>query len=335
MPTLQDVAKHAGVSTATVSKVLSNTPYFTEETRQKVMEAVKALGYRPNLAARALSSGKTHIIAVVFPYIYDAIFKDPLVMHILEGIEAASTAKGYNILLSTPRLNTDGPEEAYMQLIQSGYIEGMIAIDNVPMASVGMVAEAQHIPVVSIGYHPAAYSVRSDDETGGKLAFEHVYSLGHRRIGIITVEHGINFAIAARLKGLYHAAQDYEISPADLPIAFGNFSTQSGAKAAEELLGNHPDLTALLCLNDRMAVGAIQYINQIGRSVPDDITVIGYDNIALSAVINPPLTTIDQHPGKLGEIAFDMLMDVLNGETPTSVVLPPDLIIRGSDAAPR
>src|SRR5215207_9299732 len=103
MPTLQDVAKKAGVSTATVSKVLSNTPYVSDATKAKVLEAVEALGYRPNLAARALSSGKTHIIAVVFPYIFDAIFKDPLVMAILEGVESVCTEQHYNILLSTPR----------------------------------------------------------------------------------------------------------------------------------------------------------------------------------------------------------------------------------------
>lgn len=319
MPTLQDVAKYAGVSTATVSKVLSNTPYFTEETRQKVMEAVKALGYRPNLAARALSSGKTHIIAVVFPYIYDAIFKDPLVMHILEGIETASTAKGYNILLSTPRLSDEGPEEAYMQLIQSGYIEGMIAIDNVPIASVGAVAEAHNIPVIGIGYHPMTYTVRSDDYKGGSLLFEHAYALGHRQIGIITVETGINYAIEGRLEGLFHAAAEHGMAQGTMPVAIGNFSTSSGAKAAAELMQEHPDLTALLCLNDRMAVGAIQHMHELGKSVPDDITIIGYDNIALAAVINPPLTTIDQHPGRLGETAFNMLLDVLNGETPTSV----------------
>lgn len=332
MPTLQDVAKYAGVSTATVSKVLSNTPYFTEETRQKVVEAVKALGYRPNLAARALSSGKTHIIAVVFPYIYDAIFKDPLVMHILEGIETASTARGYNILLSTPRLSEDGPDESYRQLVQSGYIEGMITIDNVPIASVGAVAEARNIPVVGIGYHAVAYTVRTDDYKGGMLMMEHAHTLGHQHFGIITVEAGINFGLEERMKGLHHAAAEYHIPQENLHIALGNFSTTSGANAAETLIHAHPEITALLCLNDRMAIGAIQYLHKIGKSVPKDITVMGYDNIALSAVINPPLTTIDQNPGDLGNIAFNMLLDVLNGEKPESIVLEPKLIIRRSDA---
>ncbi|MBN8618508.1 MAG: LacI family DNA-binding transcriptional regulator, partial [Anaerolineae bacterium] len=108
MPTLQDVAQKAGVSTATVSKVLSNTPYVSETTRLKVMEAVNELGYTPNLAARGLSSGKTHIIAVVFPYMYEAFFTDPLVLLILQGIEGECTQRGYNILLSTPRLRANG-----------------------------------------------------------------------------------------------------------------------------------------------------------------------------------------------------------------------------------
>src|SRR5690606_4338433 len=151
MPTLQDVAKRAGVSTATVSKVLSNTPYFTEETRLKVMAAVDELGYLPHLGARALSMGKTHIVAVVFPYIYDAIFKDPLVMQILEGIESESTQRGYNLLLSTPRLSKDGPDLHFQQMIRSGYLDGMIAIDNVPLASVAKSAYDRKIPHVVIG----------------------------------------------------------------------------------------------------------------------------------------------------------------------------------------
>ncbi|MEO0564175.1 MAG: LacI family DNA-binding transcriptional regulator, partial [Chloroflexota bacterium] len=136
MPTLTEVAKRAGVSTATVSKVLSNTPYFTEETRQKVMQAVEEIGYIPNLAARALSTGKTHIIGVVFPYIFDTVFTDPLVMEILQGIETVCREQGCSVLLSTPRIDDGEVENSYVQLIRSGYLDGIIALDNVPVASV-------------------------------------------------------------------------------------------------------------------------------------------------------------------------------------------------------
>jgi LacI family transcriptional regulator len=125
MPKLQDVARRAGVSIATVSKVLSNTPYFSTETREKVLEAVKELGYRPHFAGRALSTGKTHIVGVVFPYIYDSILKDPLVLAIIEGIEDELNQQGYNLLLHTPRLTSESVDESYTELLRSGYLDGM------------------------------------------------------------------------------------------------------------------------------------------------------------------------------------------------------------------
>lgn len=337
MPTLQDVAKRAGVSIATVSKVLSNTPYFTDATRDKVMLAVKEIGYRPNLAARALSSGKTHIIAVVFPHVYDTIFKDPLVMQILEGIEMIATPQHYNILLSTPRLETDSLEEHYHQLIQSGYVEGVIAIDNVRTASAAQVAVSYDIPTVVIGYHESQsdYSVRNDDYQGGVLQMAHLLKLGHKQIGIITIAPDTNLAVIERLRGQRDVATENGIDFDSLPTACGDFSVNSGAVAAQELLDSHPDLTALICLNDRMAMGAIQTAVARGLRVPADLTVIGYDDIPVSAVYSPPLTTINQHAVLLGEESARMLIAILNDKQPIPVVHQPTLINRGTSAEPR
>ena len=335
MPTLQDVARHAGVSTATVSKVLSNTPYFTEETRSKVMTAVRALGYRPNLAARALSSGKTHTIAVVFPHVYDTIFQDPLVMQILEGVERVCSEQQYNLLLSTPHLSADGPDENYHQLIQSGYIEGVIAIDNVQIASVALAAIELGIPTVVIGYHPATVTVRCDDYQGGVLTMAHIIGLGHRQIGIITVDSHLNFAIEARIKGMRAAASQHGVDFDRLPQIESDFSVSGGARAARKLIEKYPELTAVICLNDRMAIGAIQQMHQMGRSIPDDLSVIGYDNIKMSGVLSPSLTTINQQAPSQGEIAARMLFEILSDKQPEAVVLAPDLIQRQSSAAPR
>lgn len=335
MPTLQDVARHAGVSTATVSKVLSNTPYFTEETRLKVMQAVEELGYVPNLAARALSKGKTQIIAVVFPYIYDAIFTDPLVLRILEGIEAEATQHGYNLLLSTPRLTADGPDAHYRRLIQSGYIDGVIALDNVPVASVIKPLRKKKIPHVVIGYHESAYSVCSDDYSGGRQLMEYVLDLGHTRIGIITVPTDMNYALNERVRGLQSVATERGIDMTRMPTAYGDFSVVSGIHGAAELLGLDQDLTALICLNDRMAMGAIQHIVQSGRRVPQDISVAGYDDIPTAATFSPPLTTVNQHAPEQGQMAAQLLFAILNQKTPTPVLLPVTLIPRSSAAAPR
>lgn len=334
MATLQDVAKRAGVSTATVSKVLSNTPYFTEETRDKVMRAVAELGYMPNLAARALSSGRTRILAVVFPYVLDTIFSDPLVLRILEGIESECSQQGYNILLSTPRLTPDGPDEHYRQLIRSGYIEGVIALDSVPFASVLKDVRDRGIPSVAIGYHDSDCNVRSDDHGGGVQQMEYVTRLGHTRIGIIGVSENLHFSIQQRLEGLAAGAAAAGLEFSSLALEDGDFSTQSGARAASVLLSRQPDLSALICLNDRMAMGAIQQAVAFGRRVPDDLTVIGYDDIPMAAAFAPPLTTIDQQAPELGRTAVRALFDLLNDKPAQSIVLPTRLIIRQSSARP-
>ncbi len=322
----------AGVSTATVSKVLSNTPYFSDAAREKVMQAVEALGYTPNLAARALSSGKTHIVGVVFPYIYDAIFKDPLVMQIIEGIEAECSARGYNLLLSTPRLSDDGPDANFRQLIRSGYMDGMIAIDNVPLTSVAAAATQHNIPTVVIGYAQADYAVRGDDEAGGRQLMQHILGLGHRNIGMITVPGHLNHALAARLRGVDQALAAANITLEPTRTAFSDYSTSSGAAAVEQLITTHPDITAIVCMNDRTAIGAMQRLQAMGRRVPEDVSVVGYDNISIAAVMSPPLTTIDQQASALGQHAAQMLFEVLDGKTPESLVLPVQLVQRRSSA---
>jgi LacI family transcriptional regulator len=334
MPTLQDVAHRAGVSTATVSKVLSNTPYFTDQTRAKVMQAVEELGYVPHLAARALSKGKTRIIAVVFPYLYDTLFSDPLVLRILEGIESETSRQGYNILLSTPRLNARGPDSHYKQLIQSGYIDGVIALDNVPFASVLDPVRKRGIPAVAIGYYGTDFRVVSDDVSGGFQLMTHVLGLGHRRVGIITVPFNIHYSIQHRIAGLRAGAEAVGVDFDAFPQVDGDFSTDSGEAGAAKLLDAHPDLTAIISLNDRMAMGAILAVRNRGREVPRDVTIVGYDDIPIAATISPPLTTIDQQAPELGRSAMRMLLDVFGNHSPELVKMPTRLIVRQSSAAP-
>lgn len=334
MPTLEDVARRAGVSTATVSKVLSNTPYFTEATRNKVLLAVKEIGYVPNLAARALSSGRTQIIAVVFPYVYDAIFADPRILCVLEGIDAECNLRGYNLLISTPRLIEGSVDENYLQLIQSGYLDGVIALNHVPFASVLDPVIKKGIPAVSIGGPPSACSVSSDHHAGGVLIMEHLLELGHRRIGIITVPDSINTGTEQLLQGIQDAAQAGGLDFNSLPKAVGDYSTASGADCAAQLLRQHPDLTALLCLNDRMAMGALQEAHRLGLRVPEQLTITGYDDIPAAATTVPPLTTINQRSLTTGYEASRMLFELLNGQKPESKIIPVELVVRGSSAPP-
>ena len=335
MPTLAEVAKRAGVSTATVSKVLSNTPYFTEETRAKVMHAVEELRYVPNLAGRALSTGKTNMIAVVFPYVYDAVFTDPHVQHILEGVEAECTQHGYSILLSTPKLTEAGPDQHYLQLIRSGYIDGIVALDNVPIGSVVEPALERDIPAVAIGHDGYGPFVRTDDQQGGYLLMQHLLELGHRHIGIIASPANLHFPAQERLAGMQAALEGFGITFDSLPQREGNFSMPDGGRLAVELLDEHPELTALICLNDRMALGAIQELRLRGVSVPEDVSIVGYDDIPLAALFAPSLTTINQHAPDLGRAAVQMVFSIMNGETPEPLVLPAELVARESSGPAR
>lgn len=335
MPNLQDVAKLAGVSTATVSKVLSNTPYVSEPTRQKVMEAVAELGYRPHLAARSLVTGKTQTVGVVFPYLYDALFKDPLVLAILEGIEDELTQKNYHLLLSTPRFRGREVDDTFYQLMQSGYLDGLIAIDSVPHSPITTIVKRHNIPLVVLGYHNAPYNVHSDDYLGGQNLMQHVLSLGHRRVGIISVPSDKNTAVNERVRGLRDATTRQGLDFDALPCVEGDFSTRSGAILMAQLRAQNPDLTAVICINDRMAIGAIQHLQAQGVRVPQDVSVVGYDNLSLSELITPALTTVSQHATQLGRKSAQMLISVLNGETPFTAVIPPTLLVRGSTASPR
>ncbi len=333
MPTLRDVADYAGVSTATVSKVLSNKPYVSDTVRERVLEAVEVLQYTPNLAARALTGGRTHTIAAVFPYVFDPVFKDPFVMKILEGVEQVCADNRYNLLLSTPRVNNDTLDPTYQQLLLSGYAEGVIAIDNVPGVSFAAEAEKRGVAAVVLGHHNGETQVQSDNRSGGYQLMKAVLDCGHRAVGVISATESLNLAIKERLKGMAFAAAEGGLVFADLPIVNGDFSTVSGAAAIETLLAQAPDVSVVICLNDRMAMGAMQWLQNNGYTVPDDISVVGYDNIPLAEFCHPPLTTIDQQAVKLGEYAAKALFQKLNKEAPPNVVLPPQLIQRGSLAA--
>ena len=335
MTTLQKVAEKAGVSTATVSKVLSNTPYFSEETRVKVMHAVEEVGYVPNLAARALSRGKTNIIAVVFPIVFDTIFSDPLVQHILEGVESECTDNGYNVLLSTPHIAGDALDPHYQQLVMSGYLDGIVALDNVPDAPILELVRKREIPAVAIGYNDHPNWVRSDDFSGGHQIMSHVLSLGHQRIGIIATPLEANHSIQYRLEGIQAASETHGMNYNELPVANGNFSIDSGYLAAQELLTSYPDITAIVSINDRMALGAARYAHQNGFQIPQDLTIVGYDDISMARLFSPPLTTINQQASQLGRIATQMLFKLLKSKKASTVTVPTQLVVRESSAPPR
>jgi DNA-binding LacI/PurR family transcriptional regulator len=349
LTTLKEVAKRADVSTATVSKVLSNTPYVSQETRERVLKAVEELGYVPNLAARALSKGLTYNIAVVFPYNFDSLFADPLILRILEGIEAICTEHRYNMLLSTPRIPVSESEQ-YQNLVRSGYLDGAIVFETLPGKPVTDALEQYNYPWVAIGYHAAlgeSNTFHSDDFGGAKAIASHFIGLGHRRFGIVSLSDLALTAAECRIAGYAAAFAEAGLDFGAVPKTLGNFSDESGFSAAGKLLSLNPRPTAILCLNDRMALGVIERIKSEGLHVPGDISVGGFDDIPAARLCDPPLTTVQQHAPEMGSEAAHALFNMIdararrrthgpgrNPEFPPRV-FPATLVIRGSSVAPR
>jgi LacI family transcriptional regulator len=331
LATIRDVAKRAEVSISTASRILSNSTKekYADATRERVLKASMELGYQPNFAARALASGKTRIIAAVFPRIYDTPFTALASLQIMSGIEAYCSDNGYHMLISSPKIVNDTLDPNFINLLSGGYLDGAIIDGHFNISPVMEHISPLNIPVVIIGHHAHTHYLRSDNRKGGQLMMSHLMDLGHQHIGIIGVPD-----IEERLMGVQLAVEEQSINFDDIPYEIGNFSEDSGAIAAEKLLTKHPNLTAIVAFNDRMAMGAINQLQSMGYQVPDQISVVGYDDLPRSSDFSPPLTTINHRLSEWGGLAMTLLHNIMRGNKADPVILEPQLVVRGSTAPP-
>lgn len=345
MATIKQVAQRAQVSTATVSKVISKTPYVSEETRARVLQAIEELGYMPNFAARALNKKLTYNVGVIFPYYHDRLFTDPYILTIAEGIEEVCTNHEYNLLISTPRVPLHETQQ-YHRFVQSGYIDGLIGLQLLPDDPIFSSADEQRYPFISIGYHPLTSSmntVYSDNFNGAKDLARFVLGLGHEDIAIIGVSDESATGAAQRRAGFQEVIEEAGLDFSRIPIVDGTFSYESGYRAAARLLSQRKQPTAILCFNDRMAMGAVHCIRASGLDVPSDITVVGFDNIPSAEYFSPPLTTVAQPGSKMGVRAAELLFELIDAKSAQKTdhpgfppeVFPTELIIRASASAPK
>jgi DNA-binding LacI/PurR family transcriptional regulator len=330
LATIRDVAKRANVSASTASRILSNSTKekYAEATRNRVLKASVELGYSPNFAARALVSGQTRIIAAVFPRIYDTPFRALASLQILSGIEAYCSDNGYHMLITSPQIIDGELDPNFINLLSGGYLDGAIVDGNFNITPIMEFVSKLNMPLVILGDHPHTYYLRSDNVLGGRLMVQHLIDFGHHNIGIIGVPD-----ISERLRGVQLATEESGLDFDSLPFAIGDFSEDSGAEAAKALIEKHPNLTALVAFNDRMAMGAINQLQSMGYNVPNQISVIGYDDLPRSSDFNPPLTTINHQLSEWGDLAMNMLLDIMNGNTPEPIVLEPRLVVRHSTTA--
>ena len=327
LATIRDVAKRANVSASTASRILSKSTKekYAQETRDRVLQASVDLGYRPNFAARALVSGQTRIIAAVFPRIYDTPFRALASLQILSGIEAYCSDNGYHTLITSPKIVDGVLDPNFVNLLSGGYLDGAIIDGHFNITPIMEFISQLNLPLVILGHHPHTYYLRSDNVLGGRLMMQHLIDLGHRNIGIIGVPD-----ISERLRGVQLAAEESGMDFNCLPSAIGNFSEDSGAAAAISLLSQAPNLSAMVAFNDRMAMGAINQLQSMGYDVPNQISVIGYDDLPRSSDFNPPLTTINHQLSEWGDLAMNMLLEIMNGNVPEPIILTPRLVMRHS-----
>ena len=332
MSNIYEVAKRAGVSTATVSRVLSRPSVVSPDTRRKVMHAVKVLAYAPNSAAKHLRTLRSGKLLVTVPDI-----SNPFFSLILQGIEDAAQRDGYAVLLGDTQ-HDEKREERYALMLKRKEADGLIFLGHrLPKTAADIVRTMAPAcaPVVNgCEFSPrlGIPSVHIDNATAAAEAMDHLYSLGHRRIGIITGPL-VSPLSRDRLQGATSRARA-EGADRDFLVLHGNFSIESGAAAAERLLGRREAPTAIFCFNDEMAMGVFETARRRGVRVPQDLSVIGFDDIRFARHMDPPLTTIAQPMREIGEGTVRLLTEILNGKSvvPVSVTLPHTLVIRGSTA---
>jgi DNA-binding LacI/PurR family transcriptional regulator len=329
--TIYEVAEKAGVSISTVSKVLSNKNGVSASTRQRVWDAAHELGFVPSLAARSLSGGKTGIIGLLVPYSPEQLFTDPHLLGNIHGIEQVLNEHNYNLLLATAQKIHD-PVSSYKRLFRANYFDGVIVMETQESQQYELhrrLAE-EGIPWVILGY-PAGitpcYSVYADDYQGGQIVAEYLLSLGHKRIGIVSADPRPS-AFDERLRGFEQIIKNNGIELAELPIVWGDMTRQSGYQIAPKLMASQ--LTAVFALNDRMALGILDWAVDHGVDIPGDLSIVGFDDIP-EAIIQK-LTTIRQPAIEMGSEAVKLLFRLLAEENVPSRIVTPVILIERETA---
>lgn len=325
MVTISDVAKLANVSTATVSRVLSNSGNVKKETTEKVLEAIQKLNYQPNVLARQLRKLETKTILVVVPDITNTFFSK-----ILRGIERVAIENDYEVLLGDTGNDVER-ERGYLDILRQKKADGMILLTarleshlleemagEFPVVLACEYLEGSTIPTVSI-----------DNISSARKATEYLINLGHRRIGFISGP--LNVILSRdRLKGFRQAMEQHNIPMESFLVQEGDFSFESGYNMMMKFLALDQPPTAVFAANDEMAIGAIKAIKSKGLHVPDDISVVGFDDIKFASIYEPALTTISQPMFEIGKKAMELLIKLINKDQleRNQYILEDQLVIR-------
>ena len=332
MTTMKQVAEKAGVSTTTVSHVINNTRVVSEDARERVLSVIQELRYIPSAVARSLKNDRTHTIGMMIPN-----NSNPYFAELIQGIEDASFELGYNIILCN---SYDDPKKqaAYIRVLMEKRIDGLILVSSGSDEDLSTLLANEVIPKVLVDREVtgvAADLIEADHVQGAYEATRYLISLGHKRIACVAGPDTL-LPSGGRVAGYQRALKEAGITVCDNLIVHSDFTSEGGFNAFQKLLALNPKPTAIFASNDLMAIGGICAANQAGVKIPQDLSVIGYDDIALASFSTPPLTTIAQPKYQIGQLTAKTLVERIGN--PDSEVrrkmLTPELVIRQSTSQP-
>lgn len=327
--TLEDVAARAGVSRATASRVINGSPRVTDGTRDAVLRAVKALRYTPNRAARSLAGSSSDTVALVVSEPSSRLFADPFFAGTVRGVAAALAESRYQLVLLATQ--GDGDRARVESHLLRGTTDGVLLLSTRVDDPLPARLAREGIPCVIAGRstHAAVGSVDADNEGGARAAVAHLVARGRQVIA--TVAGPTDMAVGAdRHEGWRAALVAAGLTPARALVARGDFTRAGGAAAAARILDRVPDVDAVFAASDLMALGVLDVLRERRRTVPEDVAVVGFDDGELAESALPPLTTVRQPTEEIGREMAAALLAQLDGAEPTGVVLPTELVVRGS-----
>lgn len=334
--TIKDVAKAANVSPSTVSRVIADSPRISEKTKRKVRKVMEELGYHPNFIARSLASQSTQVIGVVFPSSGNLAFQNPFFSEVLRGISEGAHEKHYGIQLTTGVTE----EEIYqdvVKMVQGGQVDGIILLYSKINDQVIDYLLEKDFPFVVVGkpyeYVEKITHVDNDNVGAAKETTEYLLQLGHKRIGFIGGNENLMVTVT-RLEGYKQALQGANIPIRKEYIIHEDFLVSGGKQAILKLLSLPEPPTALLVTDDLMALGVLQSLLLHGLEVPRDLSVVSFNNVLISRLANPPLTSVDIRILDLGMEAVKQLISKIENEREPvkRVIIPHQLVVRSSCA---
>lgn len=338
--TIKDIAEKAGVSKTSVSFAFNDPGRLPEATVQRILEVAEELGYIPDPVARSMTSGRTCTLGVLVPQPIPEIIRNPFLSEFLEGVGEVCTKAGFSLMLVPPL------EGSMERAIINAAVDGFLTLGLEPFKAAMVVLQKRGVPYVMVDSDPieGVPAVIVDDETGSRDAMRHVLEAGHKNIAILAIRSGkegryqeYTGTLRRRMTGYLSALEEFDLKLDNRHIRLLECaSTASGGRAGfQALWKGKMRPTALVAMSDIIAIGAKEAAREVGVRIPEDLTVIGFDDLPIAAWINPPLTTISQPLRKKGKLAADILVNHIKGEDkPEHHVLNTQLIVRESVAPP-